>query len=104
MTLTEFKNTLSDAARQRWPSPPCSRLARRPERREAAHRVAQDIEDPAGAVHAYLHVRKVMRATYYRAPARRKAGVACFADDEWASIAEALLVVVKVARSRPHDG
>lgn len=93
MTLDEFRRTL-DA-----PSPPSVAPALRAlwhDARgdwDAAHRVAQDIDDAAGAwVHAYLHRKEgdASNAGYWY----RRAGQTPASDSldaEWARIAEALL-------------
>ena len=62
---------------------------------EQAHRVAQDVDDRAGAwVHAYLHRKEgdLGNASYWY----RRAGQPVAAgslDDEWRAIVQALLVV-----------
>jgi hypothetical protein len=95
MTLAEFRSTLGQ------PSPPAglpqAALALWHDARgdwDAAHRIAQDIDDADGAwVHAYLHRKEgdAGNATYWY----RRAGhpVAADAlDAEWARIATALLI------------
>src|SRR5687768_15018132 len=60
---------------------------------EAAHRVAQDVEDASGAwVHAYLHRKEgdPSNAAYWYRRAGQPVAVASL-DDEWTQIATALL-------------
>ena len=61
----------------------------------AAHRVAQDIEDASGAwVHAYLHRKEgdARNAAYWYRRAGRPVATTS-PDEEWAQIATALLAV-----------
>ena len=94
MTLDDFKRTSSLAA----PPPELSRLLRALWHDakgdwEAAHRVAQDVDDHAGAwVHAYLHRKEgdAGNAAYWYRRAGRPIATGSL-DDEWTQLAEALL-------------
>ncbi|HYN07813.1 MAG TPA: hypothetical protein VES67_10515 [Vicinamibacterales bacterium] len=94
MTLDEFRTTLSAAA----PPPGLAPLLRAlwHDARgdwEAAHRIAQDIDDASGAwVHAYLHRKEgdLGNAAYWYWRARKPESGASL-DDEWAEIVEQLL-------------
>ena len=94
MTIAEFKATLTQAAPPAVAAP--ALLALWHDGRndwEAAHGVAQDIDDPTGAwVHAYLHRKEgdSGNAAYWYRRAGRPVSQLSLAD-EWASIVEALL-------------
>jgi hypothetical protein len=94
MTFEEFRASLSAAGPP--PGLPAPLLALWHDARgdwETAHRVAQDVEDDAGAwVHAYLHRKEgdLGNAAYwYRRANRPRAAVAL--DSEWEEIARTLL-------------
>ena len=64
---------------------------------DAAHRIAQDIDDSTGAwVHAYLHRKEgdVGNAGYWYARASKPAANGSL-EDEWAAIVAALLQVLE---------
>ena len=94
MEFDEFRASLSD------PAPPADlTLALRAlwaDGRgdwDGAHRIAQDIDGPAGAwVHAYLHRKEgdLGNAGYWYRQAGRPAASGAL-DDEWAAIVAALL-------------
>ncbi len=94
MTLDQFRSTLTDPAPPRGLSP--ALLALWHDGRgdwPAAHRVAQDIDNPTGAwIHAYLHRKEgdLSNARYWYRHADRPAEEGSL-DDEWATIATALL-------------
>ena len=93
MTLDEFKATLSTAA-----PPPVAPLLRALWHDahgdwDEAHRIAQDIEDKAGAwVHAYLHRKEgdLGNAGYWYSRAGQPVATDSL-DDEWARIVTALV-------------
>jgi hypothetical protein len=95
MTLDEFRATLKASA------PPATMqgavLALWHDAKgnwDAAHHVAQDIEDASGAwVHAYLHRKEgdAGNAAYWYRRAGRPVAVTSL-DEEWTQIATALLV------------
>jgi hypothetical protein len=94
MTLAEFKRSLGDAAPP--PALTSTLVALWHDGKgdwEAAHRVAQDVDDENGAwVHAYLHRKEgdAPNASYwYRRSGRSHARVTL--DEEWAQIVTALL-------------
>lgn len=93
MTLTEFKDTLKDAAPP--PLAPALVALWRDAKGEweAAHAIAQDVPDPVGAwVHAYLHRKEGDQANaayWYRRASQPVAKDSL--DDEWARIVAALL-------------
>ena len=93
MTLDEFKQTLSAATRP--DVAPLLRALWHDARGDwdAAHRVAQDIDDETGAwIHAYLHRKEGdpgNAAYWYRRAGQPVASGPL--DDEWTSIATALL-------------
>jgi hypothetical protein len=94
MTLEEFRATLCDATAPPGVSPLLVALWHDAKGNwDAAHKVAQDIEDENGAwVHAYLHRKEGDDANagyWYRHAARRPAVGTL--DDEWVEIAAALL-------------
>jgi hypothetical protein len=94
MTLAEFQATLADAAPPGLPAPALIALWHDGRNDwQAAHAVAQDIDDDTGAwVHAYLHRKEgdATNAAYWYKRARHPVSSAPLAD-EWASIIEALL-------------
>jgi len=94
MTLEEFKATLAHDDPPLL-SPPVLLALWHDGRNdwEAAHAVAQDIDDTNGAwVHAYLHRKEgdAFNAAYWYQRAHRPVSHSTLAD-EWSSIAEALL-------------
>ena len=94
MTLDEFRASLS--AKSPPPNLPAPLVALWHDARgdwEAAHRVAQDVEDDAGAwVHAYLHRKEgdIANAGYWYRRAGKPAASGSL-DAEWRAIATALL-------------
>ncbi len=94
MTLTEFLATLTDDSPPAMPR--AALLALWHDGRndwDAAHRVAQDVDDPSGAwVHAYLHRKEgdAANAAYWYARARRPVSTQPLAD-EWKEIVTAML-------------
>jgi hypothetical protein len=94
VTLTQLKATLTDATPPRDLKPALVALWHDAKGDwDAAHRVAQDIDDDTGAwVHAYLHRKEgdASNAAYwYRRAGKPVAGVSL--EEEWAAIATALL-------------
>ena len=94
MTRDEFKRSLGNAAPPPGLTPVLVALWHDAKGDwEAAHRVAQDVDDENGAwVHAYLHRKEgdASNADYwYRRAGRRHARMAL--DAEWAEIVTALL-------------
>jgi hypothetical protein len=93
MTLDDFKATLGAAAP---PAVASALLALWHEARgdwDAAHRIAQDVDDATGAwVHAYLHRREgdPGNAAYWYSRARRPVATGDL-QEEWEQIAAALL-------------
>ncbi len=94
MTFDEFKATLSDPDPPRGVARPLVALWHDAKGDwDAAHRVAQEVEDESGAwVHGYLHRKEgdVSNAAYWY----RRAGqpvVRGTLEDEWKAIATALL-------------
>jgi hypothetical protein len=94
MTLSEFKATLSADAPPALASPAVLALWHDGRNDwEAAHGVAQDIDDPTGAwIHAYLHRKEgdAGNAAYWYRRARRPVSRLPF-EDEWTEIVGALL-------------
>ena len=93
MTLAEFKATLKDAAPPRVAPALVALWHDAKGQWDAAHTIAQDIEDPVGAwVHAYLHRKEgdQSNAAYWY----RRAGQSVAKDrldEEWARIVSDLL-------------
>jgi hypothetical protein len=96
LTLDDFKATLSASAPPIGVTPALSALwydARGDW--DAAHRVAQDIDDRTGAwVHAYLHRKEgdLANASYWYRSAERPVATGSL-EQEWAAIVETLLSV-----------
>jgi len=94
MTLDELRATLgSTAPPASMPAPIVALWHDARGDWDAAHRVAQDIDDEDGAwIHAYLHRKEgdIGNAGYWYRRAGRAAASGSL-DDEWAAIASALL-------------
>ncbi len=94
MTFDDFKATLSAAVPPRGLAPALVALWHDAKGDwEAAHRVAQDVEDESGAwVHAYLHRKEgdASNAAYWYRRARQPVAGATL-EDEWKAITTALL-------------
>lgn len=94
MTLAEFRHSLEDDTPPQGLSPALVALWHDGRGDwNLAHGVAQDIEGPTGAwVHAYLHRKEgdLGNAGYWYARASTPAAKGSL-DDEWATIAAALL-------------
>lgn len=94
MTLSEFKATLAAASAPRDLSPLLVALWHDAKGDwEAAHRIAQEVDDESGArVHAYLHRKEgdASNAAYwYRRAGRPVEDVSL--EDEWEAVVAALL-------------
>lgn len=94
MTIDELKTTLASPAPPAGVAPAVAALWHDAKGDwDAAHRVAQDIDDADGAwVHAYLHRKEgdAGNAAYWYRRAGRPMSRASL-EDEWAEIAAALL-------------
>ena len=94
MTLTDFKATLSAAAPPAGVSPALAAIWHDGRGDwDAAHRVAQDIDDADGAwIHAYLHRKEgdAGNAAYWYRRAGKPVPSISF-DTEWNAIATVLL-------------
>jgi len=94
VTLDEFKRSLGNAAPPSGLTPVLAALWHDGKGDwEAAHRIAQDVDDENGAwVHAYLHRKEedASNASYWYRRAGRPHARAPL-DEEWAEIVTALL-------------
>jgi hypothetical protein len=92
MTLEEFRTTLSLATPPRELSPPLTALWHDARGEwDAAHRVAQDLDDSTGAwIHAYLHRKEgdLDNAAYWYRRAGRSVTTASL-EAEWDQLARA---------------